>query len=235
MRWASIIVGIMMLATAGCSGPKLIGRPDMKIVQGDSLAAPSRDDLILAQRSYLIGPFDKVSIDVYGVPELARTVQVDASGKIALPLAGEIQASGNTPTQLAALIADQLRGRYVRNPQVTVNTDTVNQTMTVDGQVKKPGLYPVSGRMTLIRAVATAEGMTEFAKSDFVVVFRRVNSQDLAALYNLQAIRQGVYPDPEIFANDIVFVGESRATRIFRDVITSGALLAGPLTAVLRR
>ena len=235
MRRAGIFVGLAMLAMTGCGGPQLIGRPGMKIVKGDELAMPARDDLILAQRSYLVGPFDKVSIDIYNVPELSRTVQVDASGKISLPLAGEIIAAGNTPSELAAIVADRLRGQYVRNPQVTVNTETVNQTVTVDGQVKKPGLYPVTGRMTLVRAVATAEGTTELAKSDFVVVFRRVKGQDLAALYNLQSIRQGIYADPEIFANDVVFVGESTARKVFRDVVQTGAAIAGPLTILFTR
>jgi polysaccharide biosynthesis/export protein len=235
MKFAAFFVGALALVTSGCGGPQLTGRPGMSIVKGDELAMPSRSDLILAQRSYLVGPFDKISVDVYNVPELTRTVQVDASGKISLPLAGEIAAAGNTPTELAALIADRLRGRYVRNPQVTVNAETVNQTVTVDGQVRKPGLYPVTGRMTLVRAVATAEGTTEFAKSDFVVVFRRVDGKDLAALYNLRSIREGIYADPEIFANDVVFVGESTARKVFRDVVQTGAAVAGPLTILFSR
>jgi polysaccharide biosynthesis/export protein len=235
MRLAGVLVCVATLLLSACGGPQLIGRPGMKIVKGDELAVPSRDDLILAQRSYLIGPFDKVSIDVYNVPELSRTVQVDASGKIQMPLAGEIQASGNTPSELAEIVASRLRGRYVRNPQVTVNTDTVNQTVTVDGQVKKPGLYPVTGRMTLVRAIATAEGATEFAKSDFVAVFRRVKGQDLAAVYNLQSIREGIYADPEIYPNDVVLVGESKSKRVFKDAVQLGAAIAGPLTILLSR
>ena len=222
MRLAGVFVCVATLLLSACGGPQLIGRPGMKVVKGDDLAMPSRDDLILAQRSYLIGPFDRVAIDVYNVPELSRTVQVDASGKIQLPLAGEIVASGNTPAELAATVADRLRGRYVRDPQVTVNTETVNQTVTVDGQVKKPGLYPVTGRMTLVRAIATAEGPTEFAKDDFVAVFRRVKGQDLAAVYNLQSIRQGIYADPEIYPNDVVLVGESRSKRVFKDAVQLG-------------
>ncbi|MBC7042118.1 polysaccharide export protein, partial [Salmonella enterica subsp. enterica serovar Enteritidis] len=82
-------------------------------------------------------------------------------------------------------------------------------------------LYPVNGRMTLMRAVATAKGTTEFAKLDDVVIFRTVNGQKMAALYNLKAIRQGAYDDPEVFANDVVVVGDSPARRLFKDILTS--------------
>ncbi|RYD26303.1 MAG: polysaccharide export protein [Lysobacteraceae bacterium] len=160
---------------------------------------------------------------------------MDPSGRIALPLIGVIDASGKTPGELGTEIAKRLRARYVRDPQVTVNlTETVSQQVTVDGAVAKPGQYPVAGRMTLIRAIALAEGTTEFARENFVVVFRRVNNQDMAVLYDLRAIRQGIYPDPNIYANDVVSVGDSNAKRVFRTFIQSSGLLVAPLVAVLQ-
>ena len=124
----------------------------------------------------------------------------------------------------------RLQGRYVRDPQVTVNLEeTVSQVITVDGQVTKPGLYPVIGRMTLMRAVATAGGAAEFAKLDDVVIFRNVDGQQLAGLYNLKAIRRGNYSDPEVFANDVIVVGDSQARRLFRDLIQASPLITTPL------
>jgi polysaccharide export outer membrane protein len=87
--------------------------------------------------------------------------------------------------------------------------------------------------MTLLRAVAKARGTTEFAKLDDVVIFRRVSGQQMAALYNLKRIRDGVYLDPEIFANDVVVVGNSRARRIFRDILQASPILSAPLVAIL--
>ncbi|MGW8138564.1 polysaccharide biosynthesis/export family protein (plasmid) [Sphingomonas zeae] len=220
---------------SGCASEKLVGRPDLTIVDGTELPAPALKDLILEQRAYVIGPFDKVEVDVYGVPELSRTVQVDASGTIAVPLVGTIVASGKTTSQLADTIADRLRGKYIRSPQVTVNADTISQMITVDGQVQKPGQYPVTGRMTLIRAVARAEGTTDFANTSYVVVFRRVGGQDMAALYDIRAIRQGIYPDPEVYANDVISVGESNGRRVFQAVIQGGALLTAPVVALISR
>ena len=136
--------------------------------------------------------------------------------------------------ELSELVAGRLRGRYVRNPQVTVNADTVNQMITVEGAVDSPGLYPVNGHMTLMRAIASAKGITEFGRSEYVVVFRQVNNQSLAALYDLRAIRQGIYPDPEVYANDVVSVGESASQRTFRTFLASTPLLTAPLVALLQ-
>lgn len=232
MNKALLAVGVC-LVLGGCSEDRLVGRPDLQIRPAAEFPPPTRQDLILEQRSYVIGPFDRVSIEVYGVPELSRTVQVDASGNVSLPLAGDVVAAGKTSRELASTIADRLRARYMRDPQVTVNTDTVNQMVTVDGEVREPGMYPVTGRMTLMRAIARARGTTEYARSNYIIVFRTVDRQNIAALYDLRAIRQGIYQDPEIYANDVVVVSESRARRVFQSLIPVAGLLATPLVAVL--
>ena len=199
------------------------------------LPPPTRGDLAVNSRPYLIGPFDKLNISVFGIEDLSGDVQADASGRVSVPLLGAVDAAGKTPAELADAIALGLRGRYVRDPQVTVNLkDTVSQVITVDGEVREPGLYPVIGKMSLMRAVATAKGTTEFAKLDDVVVFRTVNNQRLAALYSLAAIRRGTYGDPEIFANDVVVVGNSAARRLLKDVIAGASLITTPLIYLLR-
>ncbi|HEV2815921.1 MAG TPA: polysaccharide biosynthesis/export family protein [Allosphingosinicella sp.] len=187
-------------------------------------------------RPYLIGPFDKVEVDVFGVPELSRReIQTDAGGRISFPLAGTIEANGLTAERLAAEIGNRLRGRYVRNPQVTVNiTESVSRVVTVDGEVREPGRYPVVGRMTLMRAIASARGLSEFARQNEVVVFREVGDQQMAALYNLAAIRNGQYRDPEIFAGDIVMVGDSPGRRLFRDILQAAPLITTPIIALIQ-
>src|SRR3546814_12026329 len=90
-------------------------------------------------------------------------------------------------------------GRYVRNPQVTVNIkSSVSQVVTVDGEVKEPGLYPVTNQMTLMRVIASAKGLSEFAKQEQVVILRTVDNQRMAGLYDISAIRLGAYADPQI-------------------------------------
>lgn len=222
----------MAALVGGCASDRLVGRPDLQIVSSETLPAPTRQDVILQQRSYVIGPLDRVAINVYGVSELTQTVQVDASGQISLPLVGTLEASGKSTAELAVLLTDRLR-RYVRDPQITVNADTVNQMITIDGAVEAPGLYPVTGRMTLVKAIASAKGVTQFANTNYVIVYRRVNNKDMAAVFDLRAVRQGIYADPELFSNDVVMVGESGGRRVFSDLLSSGALLTAPLVAIL--
>jgi polysaccharide biosynthesis/export protein len=231
-----LILSLLTGACAGSSGRTLGGDPAIQVVQGTEMPVPERTDIVGEDRPYLIGPFDKLTIDVFGIEELStKEVQTDASGRISFPLAGVVEAAGRTPAEVEAILEQRLRDAYVRNPQVTVNLkETVSQVVTVDGQVKEPGLYPVIGRMTLMRAVATAKGTAEFAKLDDVVVFRTVKGQKLAALYNLKAIRNGAYQDPEIFANDVVVVGDSAARRLFKDALQVIPLLTTPLIIALQ-
>ncbi|WP_425229463.1 polysaccharide biosynthesis/export family protein [Sphingomonas sp.] len=233
------------LIVAGCEGRPTVGPPatvsatsGAVVVAGtDGLPPPSAADIRRSDRPYVVGPFDKLIIDVFGIQELSgKEVQTDAGGRISFPLAGIIEAAGHTPGEIEAILRERLRGRYVRDPQVTVNLkETVSQVVTVDGQVREPGLYPVVGRMTLIRAIATAKGLDQYARLNDVVVFRTVNGQKMAALYDLRAIRRGVYADPEIYANDVVVVGDSPARRLFRDLLATVPSLAGPLTILLTR
>lgn len=208
----------------------------LSVVRDSStLPAPNRDDLTAADRPSLIGPLDTIQVDVFNVPELSREMQVDASGRISMPLLGAIEARGRTAAELAEAIENALRGRFVRNPDVTVNIkSSVSQVVTIDGQVVEPGLYPVTNQMTLMRAIASAKGLSEFARQDDVVILRTVNRQKMAGLYNIQAIRRGAYDDPPVYANDVIVVGDSPQRRLFRDFVSLAPLLAGPLIAVLQ-
>ncbi|TCD06726.1 polysaccharide export protein [Erythrobacteraceae bacterium CFH 75059] len=222
---------------AACAGqPRLQPAAGLTIVEGErALPAPIRSDLTAQDRLSLIGPLDTITVSVFGVQELSRRMQVDAGGRIAMPLIGTLDAGGKTARELADDIAGALRGRYVRNPDVTVNIEnSVSQVVTVDGQVVEPGLYPVTNQMTLLRAIASARGLTEFAKQDDVVILRTVNGQRMAALYNINAIRRGAYEDPSLFANDVVVVGDSPQRRLFRDFVGIAPLLASPVIAILQ-
>lgn len=227
----------LLCLLASCGGPKLRPGLGIKQVVGTELPAPVRSDLVSTDRPYYIGPFDELTIDVFGIEEFSKkVVQVDASGRIAFPLVGVIEAGGKTPGEVSAMIEAGLRGKFIRNPQVTINLQkTVSQVVTVEGEVREPGLYPVIGRTSLLRAIASAKGTTEFSKLEEVVIFRTVQGTNYAALYNLKAIRSGAYPDPEVFANDVVMVGESRGRRMFRDLLAVAPLLTYPLIVALQQ
>lgn len=229
------VVGLAMCLSACGGDSALTGGPAVSVVDASVLPPPQREDVLGQTREYVIGPYDKLSVSVFGVEQLADTeVQVDASGNMAFPLVGNVRAAGLTPGELTRELESGLRQQFIRDPHVTVNlNETVSQVVTVEGEVKRPGLYPVIGRMTLLRAVARAEGLTEFAKLDHVVLFRRVADTQYAALYSVKQIRSGAMADPEIYANDVVVVGESRARRIFKDILQASPLLTSPIVAVL--
>lgn len=247
MRPSVFLVAISAMLLSACARERIVGRDELTVVrQGNIetdaanviegvLPPPARNDLILEERAYLIGPLDRLSIEVFGQDNLNRAVQTDLSGGISMPLVGSVQAAGRTPDELATELEDRLR-KYLRDPQVTVNlTETVSQTFTVDGQVNSAGAYPAVGRVTLMRAIARAGGLSEFANSSYVVVFRQVDERQMAGLYDLRAIRQGIYDDPQVYANDVILVGENSGRRIFRDLLQGSGVLAAPLIAIVQR
>jgi polysaccharide export outer membrane protein len=233
-----LLTAVLACSIAACGdGPRLgEGSEPLAVTKLTDLPPPTGTDVVAASTEYHIGPFDKLDVSVFNVPELSGKFQVDAAARISLPLAGTIEAAGMTPAELARAIDGRLRGTYVKDPQVTVNLDeTTSQVYTVDGQVGQPGSYPALGNITLMRAVANAKGTSEFARLDDVVVFRSVNGKQLAALYSLTAIRRGVYADPKIYPNDIIVVGDSQARRKFQQFTQMFPLLTTPLVVGAER
>lgn len=178
---------------------------------------------------YRIGPLDLISVTVFQEPDLTlKEVPVDSSGQILLPLIGSTTAANKTSTQLAHEIAAKLEDRYLRDAQVTVLVETsAKQRVTVEGEVRTPGIYPIQGRTTLIDAVALAQGPSQYARVKEVVVFRDIDGIRAGALFDLGAIRRGEADDPEILAGDRVVVGQSRVKSVFRDL-----LAAAPFTGL---
>ncbi len=236
MRFPLPVLCLALLG-ASCAKHEPIRSNGSLTVVPDSaeLPPPNRSDLTAADRPALIGPLDTIEVSVFGISDLDREMQVDASGRIAMPLAGTIDARGKTAAELASAIETALRARYVRDPQVTVNIkSSVSQVVTIDGSVVEPGLYPVTNQMTLMRVVASAKGLTEFARQEDVVILRTVENRRMAGLYNIAAIRRGAYDDPAVYANDVIIVGDSPQRRLFRDLVALSPVLAAPLIAVLQ-
>lgn len=220
---------------AGCaSTPPPTSSATLDVVTMETLPPPARADLIASDRESLIGPLDQLGVEVFNVGELSKEVRVDSSGRISMPLIGQMDVRGKTSTEVARMVEGALRP-YVKNPQVTVNVRTsTSQVVTVDGSVNEPGLYPVTNETTLIRAIASAKGLAEFGRTEDVIILRTVNNRKMAGVYNLAAIRRGAYADPPIYANDLVIVGDSAQRRRFRDIIQAAPLLTAPLILLLQ-
>jgi polysaccharide biosynthesis/export protein len=168
---------------------------------------------------YKVAALDVLDISVFGVPDLNRTVQVSTSGVITLPLINSVKAGGRTQAQIESDIARKLEANYLQSPQVTVFVKEYNsQKITVDGAVKKPGIFPVAGQTSLLQAIALAEGLNTVADPSGILIFRIVGEKRMAARFDLKQVRSGQVQDPILKAGDIVMVDESATRTTLRDV-----------------
>lgn len=183
-------------------------------------AAPADDPLVMVVEDYRIGPSDLLEISVFQVPELSRTVRVNARGGLTLPLIGEIQAGGLTGQQLETLLAQKLQKTYLQDPQVSVFIkEFISQRVTVGGSVNRAGVFPISGRTTLMQAIAMAGGLSKLADEGDIKVFRdrRDGSREILA-YDLAPIRKGEIGDPPVHTSDVIEVGQSGGRAALKDI-----------------
>lgn len=174
---------------------------------------------------YKIGPLDVLDISVFKVPELSKSVQVADGGTINLPLVGEIRAGGMTAQEVERDLTARLGAKYLQKPQVTVYVKEYNsQRVTVEGAVKKQGIYPIKGKNSLMQVIAMAEGLD--TKSDStVVVVRYIDGKRSAAKFDINSIRSGETEDPPLQAGDMVVVGTSAIKESFDNILKTLPLL----------
>jgi polysaccharide export outer membrane protein len=169
--------------------------------------------------TYRIGPQDVIEVSVFMVPELSRTVQISDAGAANLPLIGEVPVAGKTGREVEQDITRLLKAKYLQKPQVSVFVKEYNsQRITVEGAVRRPGVFPIQGGMSLLQAVATAQGMEEISDNT-VLVFRNSDGQRKAARFDISEIRSGEAPDPELVAGDVVVAGTSTIKKGFNGFI----------------
>jgi polysaccharide export outer membrane protein len=189
--------------------------------RGDA-AAPIRRPVVGSnnpEAEYRVGPQDLIEVSVYGLPELARTVRVNAEGKISLPLIGQVEATGLTAQGLERSIANKLSEKYLQNPQVTIFIkEFTTLRFTVEGAVNKPGVFPIVGQMTLLRALAVAGGQGPLSDMSEIIVFRVTPAGESVSLkFDATKIRTGEIADPLIQSDDLVVVNRSKARAAFKD------------------
>ena len=169
---------------------------------------------------YRIGPLDVLEITVFQVPELSKTVQVAEKGTINLPLVGDIVTLDRTAQDIERDLTARLGAKYLRSPQVSVFVKEFNsQRITVEGAVRKPGVFPMRGRTTLMQAVALSEGIEEQTASGAVTIFRQLHGKREALQFDLSEIRSGQKEDPEVRASDLVVVDVSAGKQAFNNFL----------------
>jgi polysaccharide export outer membrane protein len=131
--------------------------------------ASGPDEEEVTVEEYRLGPGDQLRITVFGETDLTGQYVVNSQGAIAFPLVGEVQAQGKTLNEFGAALTEALQGGYVRQPNVAV--EVLNyRPFFILGEVRTPGTYPYSANLTVLNAVATAQGFTYRADQDRVFI-----------------------------------------------------------------
>lgn len=224
MRNIALILAPLGLAACATSSQNLSKLPAGQAAYGlMSSAQPSSG----STADYRIGTLDTLDVTVFEEPELSvKALQVDAAGRIALPLVGTVNAKGKTASELSKELASLLGERYLRDPQVTVTVaSTVSQKVSIQGEVTEPGVYQLKGPTTLLDVISMAKGEGEFASLKQVVVFRDIGGQRMGAVFDVASIRRGEVPDPAIQGSDLVVVGYSAAKRFWKNIVSTAPLL----------
>lgn len=190
----------------------------------DTIPAPAGEPRV---EEYRIGALDTLDIIVYQEADIsARGVVVDAAGLISMPLIGRIHAAGKTSIELADILTAKLAERFYVNPQLTVTVaSSVSQRVTVQGDVKEPGIYPISGPTTLLDTIALAKGEGEDAALRQVIVVRYIDGKRMGAVFDLKRIRRGDEADPAIAPRDTIIVGHSAGKSAWHDILRAAPLL----------
>lgn len=218
-------LAVTACATAERGGTISYDQPAPAFQQPDAPRAPTFG------ANYRIATGDVLMVTVFQVEALSKEYRVDLAGNVAFPLIGEVPAVGRTTAELRQDVATRLGQRYLRNPDVTVAVkESTSNNVTVEGGVRRPGLFPVNGPLSLIQGIAMAGGIDpEQGNARRLAIFRQVQGQRMAAAFDLVSIRRGEMPDPEIFPGDIIVVESNSRRGMFQDI-----LQALPLVALFR-
>jgi polysaccharide export outer membrane protein len=145
--------------------------------------------------AFQIGPEDILDISVWKNPDLSRTVPVRPDGKVSLPLVNDIQAAGLTPAMLRAEVTERL-SEFIPAPEVSVMVREVHsRKVAVVGAVKTPGRFELKSPMTVLEVIALAQGFTDFASRDRIVVLRQNGATTTRVPFNYRKIADGVDQD----------------------------------------
>jgi len=221
---------VLAVCLPACSVDRTYGiDPGVEITDLEALPEP-RGEIF-----YSIGPQESLDIFIVGADDLSGQYLTNEEGHIIFPYVGMVETGGKSPNEASAMIASGLEGRVVLDPQVRVIPQEFPEpSISVGGQVKLPGEYPAIGRPTLLRVVNQAQGLDEYAKKDDVLIMRSVDGQRYIGLYNLQAIERGNYPDPRLYPNDIVMVGDSPGRRRIDNILQFAPILTSSVILIDR-
>jgi polysaccharide biosynthesis/export protein len=172
-------MSVLMLALFGVAGACAQPKPESPrpAAQNSDAANPNRPSTEgvgapVDPNKYIIGAEDILRILVWREPDLSGIYAVRPDGKITMPLVGEIQAAGLTPEQLKKSLIEALL-KYINNPDVTVMVQDVrSKKYYIDGEVNRPGFFPLVTPTTVLEALSNASGFREFANQKKIRILR---------------------------------------------------------------
>lgn len=167
---------------------------------------------------YRIQPGDQLAITVLEDESLNRTTLVLPDGRISVPLAGSIQASGQSVSSVESTIADRLASNFAVRPSVFVSVTAVSEEVEtfpifVVGQIGDPGVREVEPGTTLLQAIALAGGLDRFAATKRIQLRRAdANGQERLYLFNYNAVERGgsIQSMITLREGDVIVVPERR-------------------------
>jgi len=153
----------------------------------------------VAVSEYRIGPGDVLRIDVWREPDASMAAAlVRFDGKLSLPLVGQVDVVGLTPTELQAVLATKY-GTIIRDPRVTVMVSTPNNLKVyVIGEVRREGSLRLEAPTTVLQALAESGGVTDYAKRGKIYVLRVVNKKQVRLPFDFNAVLKGSKPEQNV-------------------------------------
>ena len=158
----------------------------------DEVTAAEKSKAVADVATYIIRPTDILSITVWKEPSLSSaTVPVRPDGMISMPLLNDVQAAGLTPMKLAETIAAELK-KFIHDPQVSIVMTEVNsQRVYLLGEVAKPGPVPLIADLTVLQAISSAGGLSQFANSKKIYVLRNEAGKQHKIAFNYKQALKG--------------------------------------------
>ena len=201
------LLALFALLMLGGVAPALVG-------QSVSASKPDKKNYIHA-----LALADRLRVAVYQEDDLTTLTRIDARGRINLPLLGEIAIGGMTVTEAQAAIENAYKdGRFLRNPQVTINVEEyAPREVSIQGQIRNPGRFtlPIESTFTVVELVTKAGGITDIGKGTAVTITRiRPDGTKKVFTVDVDSIIKGKKPnDAEnnnvlLEAGDYVYVPE---------------------------
>jgi polysaccharide biosynthesis/export protein len=175
----------------------------------------------------LLGPGDVVKMSVYGSPDLTVETRVAESGKMTVPLLGQVQVGGLSVQQAEKKIGDALeKGGYLKKAQVNLLVTTLaSAQVSVLGQVNRPGRYPVDGPRKVLDLLAVAGGISADGGDTIDLVRTRDGKTTRETIDVVDMVRRGeLNRDYEVSGGDVIFVERAPRAYVMGEVQRPGAL-----------